>query len=524
METKKYSNVALESTDLNYLDKNGVSKSLGLFAIDDFWREVLLYRDDHRLSLPLRQINGRPFSLVVTPTLKGKWDRASENIKQMASSINSRLGERERREARKILFLPILKAINELSGSEMGEISLKALLNGTYGESDKAHLPTINYLSALDYYCDKSPLSVDEEFLAEAYMKISGQEELTSFYREVGAASKINFSRFGGYEQEKAPAGHIEEYMDPLFSYLSDSSTALPPFAIAAIIAFYLPYVSPVSDGNDALAAILLKGFLACRYGSDVFALPFERWLLPSKEREQALRNVRSSGDLTYFLDFLEKGIGKMATEINDSVNNARIAVFSPEYNQLSEEEKTIASQKALEQPLPPKNEQLTFDAFLEEEEKKEEIDVAEPSLAPFVMAEEPPAQKEEEAAPIKEPPEAPKKAALPPQGNITEEEMRERARHAIASAYEPDVLTEKEAKDYMRYLLETNPNLNRKQASFLSTHCTPGRFYSIQQYKAHAHCVYETARTSMDKLAIEGYYEKMQVKNKFVYTPKKRS
>ncbi len=521
METKKYTNVALESTDLNYLDKNGVSKSLGLFAIDDFWREVLLYRDDYRLSLPLHQIGGRPFTLVLTPTLKGKWERASEAIKQMVSAINSRLGEKERKEARKTLFLPILKAINELSGSEMGEISIKALLNGTYGESDKAHLPTINYLSALDFYCDKSPLSVNEEFLAEAYMKISGQGELTSFYREVGAASKAAFSRFGGYDQEKAPAGHIEEYMDPLFSYLSDPSAALSPFALAAIIAFYVPYVSPVAEGNDALSSILLKGFLASQYGSDVFSLPFERWLLPSKEREQALRNVRSSGDLTYFLDFVEKSIGRMSSEVIESVNNARIAVFSPEYNQLSEEEKSIASQKALEQPLPPKNEQLTFDAFLEEEKGEEAKDITESPVA-LSPSEEATAPKETPS--VEEKAETAKKNALPPQGSITEEEMRERARRAIASSYEPDVLTEKEAKDYMRYLLETNPNLNRKQASFLSTHCTPGRFYSIQQYKAHAHCVYETARTSMDKLALEGYYEKMQVKNKFVYTPKKRS
>ena len=85
------------------------------------------------------------------------------------------------------------------------------------------------------------------------------------------------------------------------------------------------------------------------------------------------------------------------------------------------------------------------------------------------------------------------------------------------------DSLSKSEIKDYIRYLLETNPNLNKKQATFLANHCTPGRFYTIQQFKDFASCVYETARTSMDKLAQEGYYEKLQFKNKFVYSPVKK-
>lgn len=86
--------------------------------------------------------------------------------------------------------------------------------------------------------------------------------------------------------------------------------------------------------------------------------------------------------------------------------------------------------------------------------------------------------------------------------------------------AFEPAPLSDKEAKEYVQYLLETNPRLSKNQASFLAFHCALGRYYTIQNFKDYAKCAYETARTSMDKLAAEGYYEKLQVKNKFVYTP----
>lgn len=66
--------------------------------------------------------------------------------------------------------------------------------------------------------------------------------------------------------------------------------------------------------------------------------------------------------------------------------------------------------------------------------------------------------------------------------------------------------------------LLKSNPNLKKKEAHFYSRHREIGKSYSIADYKKFNRCVYETARTSMDHLAELGYYEKIQIKNKFVY------
>lgn len=86
-----------------------------------------------------------------------------------------------------------------------------------------------------------------------------------------------------------------------------------------------------------------------------------------------------------------------------------------------------------------------------------------------------------------------------------------------------PVGLDEKDAPRIAEHLLELNPNLKKGEAMFYAYHCTVGKYYTIQQFKAMNDCAYETARTSMDNLAKLGYYQKEMIKNKFVYTPVQR-
>ena len=579
----KYTKLALESTDLDYLDKAGLSRKMGVFSINDFWQDIINYRKDFRKNLPLKLLNGYYLSLTVTPTLLGKWKNIDEALKETIHSLGTELSEKARKEARKSLFLPSLKAIKELEGVEISELSLKAMINGTYFESNPNHKILLGYLNCLDSYSEKTPIVADDNFLAEALMKLRDEVELTSFYREGNDFDRKRPS-YMSFIQEKAPNGYVEDYMEPFIDFLHKSS--YPTIVSLSAILFYMPLVSPFENRNLSMTALMAKEYFAYHFGKEAFYLPLERLLLNDSVFASASKNVRSSGDLTYLVNYFEKSVEKMLVETREAINNAKIAVYSPEYNQLSEEEKKAVSKAALSEPTPPKTEQLTLDSFMEEtpsktEESKsdffpskdeaKESELAEKPLedasfeaissknieeetsslqeeenngisasqeakkeameerSDFASLEEKEEKKtlEEEPQTEKEEPilakEAISKPIVPPSKTITEKEMVEASKKGSAPSFELDVLSEKEAKEYMRYLLETNPNLNKKQASFLSTHCTPGRFYSIQQFKAFTHCVYETARTSMDKLALEGYYEKLQVKNKFVYTPKRK-
>jgi hypothetical protein len=70
------------------------------------------------------------------------------------------------------------------------------------------------------------------------------------------------------------------------------------------------------------------------------------------------------------------------------------------------------------------------------------------------------------------------------------------------------------------RQLREIYPKLKKKQAHFYAGHCTIGLNYTIEQFKKEENTVYETARTSMENLADLGFYQKLQIGKKFVYTP----
>lgn len=83
-----------------------------------------------------------------------------------------------------------------------------------------------------------------------------------------------------------------------------------------------------------------------------------------------------------------------------------------------------------------------------------------------------------------------------------------------------PVGLDDKDASLISQHLLEIYPSLKKNQADFYSRHCTIGKYYTISQYKKEENVAYETARTSMDNLAMLGLYKKEQLKNKFVYTP----
>jgi Fic family protein len=144
------------------------------------------------------------------------------------------------------------------------------------------------------------------------------------------------------------------------------------------------------------------------------------------------------------------------------------------------------------------------------------------PAPAPIVLHPMP-VQPQTPAAEVKKPlpqPKAAVKAKPAPKPEPLPEAVGHIAPGELAIGLPERELSDKEVKEYVQYLLESNPRLNRNQASFLANHCTVGHYYTIQQFKKFTHCAYETARTSMDKLVSEHYYKKEQVKNKFVYTP----
>lgn len=83
-----------------------------------------------------------------------------------------------------------------------------------------------------------------------------------------------------------------------------------------------------------------------------------------------------------------------------------------------------------------------------------------------------------------------------------------------------PTMQNESEIEILAKKLMSVYPQLKKKQAHFYAGHCQVGLNYTIEQFKKEEKSVYETARTSMEDLANRGFYRKLQIGKKFVYTP----
>lgn len=509
--------IAIRYTDEIYATPAQVGKSLHMVVYDDFWKQILAYREDNKVVLPFGKIKGQPFYFTLTQPICIKIQDFERKIKDFLSLSRSMLLSKEK-ETRIILLSPLLKEGAVLEKSNINDLSIKMLLNSLYKESDNNHTPIVNYLASLDYYLGQTPSAPNDDFLAGAYQRVLGQEELMDFYRERDFDKKVeHLAYIRDPDYPYAPHDLIEDSMEGLIGWLENDDFA-PAFVHAFIAANYLFYIKPFEQRNSLMAALLAKEVMAENTGfSEAFALPFELLLKDSFKNSDAYKESKARCDMTYALFEAINVFSVYLDNVTEQLKNLRISQYKDEYSVLGDEEKKIADQIQQEKPDEPT--QLTF---LNEEEVKEEVPFQEkvevkPSQEPSF-----PRKQEDSKTPFVFSPQN----EVPSKEEPDEEKTKVPVISSLTNGGAPstkDSLSKSEIKDYIRYLLETNPNLNKKQATFLANHCTPGRFYTIQQFKDFASCVYETARTSMDKLAQEGYYEKLQFKNKFVYSPIKK-
>jgi Fic family protein len=528
-------------TDEQYLSKAELQTVMRTSLIDGYWNDILAYRKKHETEFPFFTIPNKPFHLTATDAISARIEAAELRITRFLNLYKSLRDPHEIELARRAIYLESLRAISILEGAAMSELSLKALLNGTYGESNPLHAPVIAYRKALDFYSDKVVAAPTEDFLADADARLLGVEELTKFYRvrDFDAyAVRAKFMYNPDYTY--APSDAIENLMQSFMDWLGKSDSSHFVKAVAAM--YYLDYVKPFDDHNASLAALLAKdAYASSEQEDEAFLLPFEAILASSDGYKTLALETSRTGDLTYVVIHAIEVFMPLLDALSEEINSIRVATYVPEYTALSGDEKALADLQNAK-----RSQQLSlFDTSTIPGPillqaglvTAASAPMAVPPMAPsVVVAPNNPATGTAAPVlpvpqPVSQPPAAVAAAAPGVQSDKapaapTLKKIRE---VSLASptlsepktiAYEGSTLSDKEVREYVLYLLETNPNLNKNQAAFLASHCTSGRYYTIQQFKQTIKCAYETARTSMDKLAAEGYYEKLQVKNKFVYSP----
>ena len=475
--------IAVRFTEDRYATKNEVSRELKISVIDGVWDKILSYRAPFCHYLAIRGTDKNQLRVCLCPTISSTLNTVEAKLLRIVSeankldSVNS-----DKQYFRQSCLVRNMQNIALANLAMSDEEHVRKVLLGSASDVALA-----NYLKGLRYVESRFVNPINDDFLADLYSKVTGNDELTSFYRTremEDSGANVLVSRV----YKCAPSHMIEPMMESLFNFVE--KTNVSPLCRSLISYYYIQFVKPFDKFNNEIAVLFAKAVLA-HYSLGDFAIyiPLETFLNENEsEMEKIFHDVQTSSDVTYFLTFALKFIGREFDKMLDSLAEYSAKVIRDDFYQLDEE---VKAEEPVEEVV----------SLLAEEEK--------PVPAPAPKVESAPAPVKEEVKPIKETPK-PTPVVEKPSG--------------LAVSYIPEELDEKTASRLERHLLELDVRLSKGQAYFYARHCTLNMYYTIDQYKKATKCVYETARTSMDKLVEFGYYAKAQVGKKFVYTPVKRN
>ena len=473
--------IAVRFTEGYYATKKEVSKELKISVIDGVWDKILSYRAPFCHYLSIRGIDKNQLRVCLCPSISGFLTGVEAKLLRIVSESNklNTINSDKQYFCQSMLVKALQNvALSNLSNSD--ENYARQIILGQVQDRELG-----NYLSALKHIEYRYVNPINEDFLADLYSKVTGISELTSFYR-TNDLEDINSAALISRVYKCAPASSIEMMMDSLFNFVEKST--ISPLSRSLISYYYIQFVKPFAKHNEEIAVLFAKAVLAHHsLGDFAIYLPLEA-LLNENENEMAkiFQEVQLSSDVTYFLTYALKVIDKEFDKTLDSLAEYSTQIIKNDFFRLDEE--PVKEEKPVEPAPAPVIEPIRV----------------EPAPAPRIE-------------PVKVEPVPEKKKEEPKPTPVVEKPS------GLAVSYIPDELDEKTAQRLERHLLELDVRLKKGQAAFYARHCTLGMYYTIDQYKKATKCVYETARTAMDKLVEYGYYEKGEFGKKFVYTPVKR-
>lgn len=444
-------NLQVRFTNEKYATRQDVAKALGTNLIDPIWAQILAYRKEFAHQVRLSDFSKTQYSLCFCQLINDKVSDINQknfNYKNVFESVSKESLDYQR--IMNTLLGNCLKAIAKANNKMIDDVSIGNILRHQNIDPQFAYLE--RYLEAFDRL-DGQSLEINADLLADFYVTLTGNPELSEFYRTRNIEQQSNV--LIGREYFGAPIEMIESQMDSLFSFIERRD--LPLFVRVAIVCYVFNYIKPFAKYNYEMSILLCKSMIVNEIGESGAYLPIEK-LLSEKQLVIAslAKEVQKTRDLTYVVDLY---LDILMNIIEETGN-----VFVHHSRQQIEQDRR-------EDEIEARQERVHYEP--------------KPVFKPAVEVEQPKVHIE------------------------TFTKVNEQS------------LSEKELQKLTEELLETDPTLKKGQAHFYIRHREKGHFYTIEQYRKCEGCVYETARTSMDHLAVRGYYRREKVNNKkFVYTP----
>lgn len=454
-------------TDEFYATKDDVKKALNMSNIDSIWNKVNLYRSYYTKQTGLSNIERVPFNVVLPPRLTNQIVSIEKKLSKALIKYSKDYYQNPRvvRIFENDQYLKILNVLKEVYEIQIGEDTLKAIVEETLPSVPVEYLVLSNYYKTLRYFKTRSSGQFNLSLIMMMYTKLRGIDldvtSLEDYYRKTEFIDKADHV-FIGRHYEAAPVDRIPDLMNKLFEFNNNSS--LFGVVKSFITFFYINYVKPFEYFNEEMAVLMSKYCLAHFDNEDIASfLPIEELLY--SHYDEILRKMSFESEMKLDFTYIVKTLVEYLEQwVDELVEDLSIFDSKMMYQELHQED-TIKEPIRKQDPVPST-------PYVKKE-------VVQETATPSINFE--------------------RKVALPTM---------------------PVGLDENDAELVAQHLLELYPTLKKGQAEFYSRHCTLGKYYTIGMYKKENDCAYETARTSMDNLASLGFYKKENIRNKFVYTP----
>lgn len=468
--------IGIRWSEEKYATKDEVRDAYNMSMIDNIWKQIIDYRRLYTKTLDLHNIDRTPYMIVVTQAIQLKVASVERRLSRILVKTHDMKAYGKELFAKR-RYAKTIEVLDSNYKTNISQEMVSHLLDEDLSTIPSQYSLIYNYIRTLKYYASGHYTDIIDYRLLESILKqIQGVSfdnlTLEKEYRE----EEIETSHYyqNNYVYKAAPIERIADMIDELCNFVRESD--LSPVIKAIVANYYLNYVKPFDYLNEEANALFAKICLGhFDFDEASMYLNFEKIVFDTDEKLNKISvECQKTLDLTYYVNYILDLLDEDLKDILDEIVLTERDEIKNEQIDLSEDEG------------------LNAKSTVEEEAKPSERSVA-------VMARPVEFVKPQEPSPY-----------------IGESN--------VALPVFPAGLKEQDVEGIVTNLLEVYPYLKRTQAHFYACHCTIGKHYTISQFKKEENVAYETARTSMDFLAENGFYSKTKVRNKFVYSPVPRN
>jgi hypothetical protein len=356
--------LAIRFSNETYATRSEVAKALHTSLIDSIWTNIIKYRGQFTRYLSLHAIDHGQLTMVLTPRIADYVNAIERKLMKAWLRLNkvpktsSAYAQFEQD-----FHFDQLNHIAKKYRLTVNDSFIKSVTNDTLSTVFPDRMILVNYFTAHKYIKQNPVDPIDEAFFAAIYSLLSGQEELTTLYRQHEVAS-FEQKALIGKTYPAAPLARIDEMMKSLQEFIIHADYS--PLVKAIVVFYYIMLVKPFETYSEEMALLTMKNILVHADFDEVpLLLALEPILLDNNdELTRVMNEIQKTGDVTYlliaFLPLIETAVDALLDRAIDYEKEEIKEEARPANNEIPKEPADEPELKA--EPEPSNNHPLTID------------------------------------------------------------------------------------------------------------------------------------------------------------------